>query len=214
MAPRAPYQSLRMFKHPLLEQFSHVDPKTPLLLWLPVVLFLIGRTAVSQDLSLQQWLAFACSGLLVWSFMEYVLHRWVFHFVGNRPWTRRLHFIIHGVHHDDPQDPTRLLMPPAAAAILAMLLWLLFRRFLSAEAMDPFFAFFLVGYLAYDYIHFAVHHFTPRTRVGRYLKWSHMRHHFVDSNARWGVSSPLWDVVFGTLGVDHPKAAAVKSVKP
>jgi sterol desaturase/sphingolipid hydroxylase (fatty acid hydroxylase superfamily) len=61
-----------------------------------------------------------------------------------------------------------------------------------------------VGYLCYDYIHFATHHFRPRTRVGKFLKQHHMLHHFAEHGSRWGVSSPMWDYVFGTLEEDRP----------
>ena len=94
-------------------------------------------------------------------------------------------------------------MPPVAAMILACVLYSIFRVFLGPTFVEPFFAFFLIGYLCYDYIHYAVHHFTPRTRVGKMLKQSHMNHHFVSHDSRWGVSSPFWDYVFGTL--EEPK---------
>src|SRR5690606_29367803 len=104
-------------------------------------------------------------GFFVWTFSEYVLHRFIFHFRAHGRLQERLQFLIHGLHHDDPEDATRLVMPPAAAVILATLLYGFFRLFLDEARIEPFFALFLVGYLCYDYIHFSVHHFTPRTRL-------------------------------------------------
>ena len=57
---------------------------------------------------------------------------------------------------------------------------------------------FIIGYLAYDMVHYYVHHATPTTRVGRYLRQVHMLHHFRDPEGYFGVSAPYWDVVFGT----------------
>jgi sterol desaturase/sphingolipid hydroxylase (fatty acid hydroxylase superfamily) len=139
------------------------------------------------------------AGFFIWTLAEYILHRFVFHFEGEGPIAQRLHFLIHGLHHADPIDPSRLVMPPVASLILGAVLYSVFRGILGPDLIEPFFAFFVIGYLCYDYIHFAVHHFTPRTRFGKFLKQSHMQHHYVSPNSRWGVSSPFWDYVFGTL---------------
>jgi sterol desaturase/sphingolipid hydroxylase (fatty acid hydroxylase superfamily) len=123
----------------------------------------------------------------------------VFHFSPQSPFQKRLQFIIHGLHHDDPNDPTRLVMAPVAALILAVIFYWGFRAMFGAVYVQPFFGAFIVGYLAYDYTHYYVHHFTPRTPWGKAVKRHHMAHHFAEHDARWGVSSPLWDHVFGTL---------------
>lgn len=77
--------------------------------------------------------------------------------------------------------------------------YLLFRACLGPVWADPFMIFFSLGYLSYDYIHFYTHRVTPSTRVAKLIKKNHMIHHFEDSKTRWGVSSPLWDLVFGTF---------------
>ncbi len=71
-------------------------------------------------------------------------------------------------------------------------------------AAPPLFAGFVVGYLVYDTVHYAVHHPGLPTTWGRFLKRRHVRHHFVDADRDYGVSSPLWDWVLGTLGGRHP----------
>ncbi len=104
-------------------------------------------------------------------------------------------FLFHGVHHDDPEDARRLVMPPIAGIALAYAFYRFFGVVLGHAILPPFFGGFITGYLCYDYIHYYVHHFTPRTAVGKFLKQYHMLHHFVTPNARFGVSSPLWDLV-------------------
>src|SRR5262249_6891395 len=143
-------------------------------------------------------------GVIVWTFTEYTLHRWVFHYTGPRPWQRRMHFILHGVHHDFPQDTDRLLMPLGVSIPRGVLFYALFRVALGPTLVGPLFVGLGVGYLAYDGTHYAVHHFRMRSRWGRWIKRYHMIHHHTGANARWGVSSPLWDWVFGTMG-DAPK---------
>jgi sterol desaturase/sphingolipid hydroxylase (fatty acid hydroxylase superfamily) len=192
------YKSIRLFKSPFLEKFSHVHPLTPLVIWTPVVVWFLWRALTVDGISPLAVLGLGIGALLVWSLTEYVLHRMIFHFKPEGELQERLQFIIHGLHHADPVDPTRLVMPPIVSIFLAFMLFPLFRSALGPVYVDPFFAFFVVGYLCYDYIHYSVHHFTPRTRVGKFLKQSHMIHHYVNHELRWGVSSPLWDWVFGT----------------
>lgn len=194
--------SIRVFKNPWLEALTHVNPIVPLLLWVPVITGLLVKTGQSpQNLKMTAARigALALGGLATWSLCEYWLHRLVFHFKARTPWQKRIQFLIHGLHHADPVDPTRLVMPPVAGLFWSFLFFLLFRALLGSEDCLPFFAFFLVGYLSYDYIHYSIHHFKPRTRWGRILRRNHLLHHYANHGMRWGVSSPIWDWVFGTL---------------
>ncbi|MFZ9595447.1 MAG: sterol desaturase family protein [Bdellovibrionia bacterium] len=204
-----PYKSIRVFKSPVLEWFTHVHPLTPLIIWVPVISFLLWRCFETHQLSPYRVGIIGVTGFLFWTLVEYVLHRFLFHWEGQTALARRFHFILHGLHHDDPTDPTRLVMPPGASIPLGLLFYSLIQFSLGSAVGDAFFAFFIMGYLAYDYIHFSVHHFTPRTRIGKYLKQSHMIHHFISPETRLGVSSPIWDYVFGTLEeVKDPEQAA------
>lgn len=193
------YNSIRVFQNPFLERLTHVHPITPLIVWIPYISWLIWRSLTFHHLSPFVVGAFGVFGFLFWTFAEYVLHRFIFHFVPEGEWQKRFQYLIHGLHHSDPQDPTRLVMPPTASITIALALYVIFRTFLGGVLVEPFFAFFLVGYLCYDYTHYAVHHFKPRTRMGKFVKQHHMMHHFVNHDSRWGVSTPIWDYVFGTL---------------
>jgi sterol desaturase/sphingolipid hydroxylase (fatty acid hydroxylase superfamily) len=62
------------------------------------------------------------------------------------------------------------------------------------------FAGFVAGYLVYDTTHYLTHHSAGGTALGRYQKKRHFRHHYSDSTRNFGVSSPLWDLVLGTVG--------------
>jgi dihydroceramide fatty acyl 2-hydroxylase len=189
---------VRLFESDLLERLSHVHPVTPLLLWGPLVAWLLGRSLGVHGIELRLLAWLAASALLVWTLTEYLIHRFVFHWQPRSAAARRLVFIVHGVHHETPDDPTRLVMPPVAAALGACLFYALFVTVLGRAWAEPFFAFFMVGYLVYDYVHFALHRLRPRTRLGAFLRRWHLRHHFVAPDASWGVSSPLWDYVFRT----------------
>jgi dihydroceramide fatty acyl 2-hydroxylase len=201
----------RLFESDVLEGLSHVHPIVPALVWAPLVVYLLWRSFAIHQLTGGVVAALAAGGLIVWTFTEYAMHRFVFHLAPSSPGRRRLQFIAHGVHHEDPDDPTRLMMPPVPSAIAATVLYGFFRIVLGSTWVDPFFASFLVGYLAYDYTHFAIHHWRFRTALGRYLRRRHMLHHFVTPDARWGVTSPLWDWIFRTTG-ERPASQSPRPV--
>jgi dihydroceramide fatty acyl 2-hydroxylase len=137
-------------------------------------------------------------GYLIWTLFEYWLHRLVFHFEPEEGIGARLHWMIHGVHHDHPNDPMRLVMPPAAsmplAAIVIAVLWLALGPVHAPAVVAGFF----IGYLIYDEMHYALHHHMPKSRLGKRLRELHMRHHFQDDERGFGISAPYWDMVFRT----------------
>ena len=185
-----------MFESKLLDRFTRVHPVVPLLIYVPLVVVMLVL-AVERD---GPWdmIGLALSGYVLWTLFEYWLHRLVFHFEPDNAFGHRLHFIIHGVHHDHPNDPKRLVMPPGASIPLALLFTGLFVVVLGSPLWMPFEGGFLAGYLTYDMTHYYLHHHRPKSRIGRRMRELHMRHHFQDSTTWFGVSAPWWDRVFGT----------------
>jgi len=190
--------SVRLFENPILERLSHVHPVVPLLVWAPVAAWLIWRAVALHGIGLAGLIGIGAAGLATWTLAEYLLHRYVFHFEPKTETGKKFLYLFHGVHHDTPQDKTRLLMPPAGALPIILTLYLLFYMVLPTPWAEPFTGFFIIGYLIYDYIHYATHHFPMRHPALKFLKHYHMRHHFSDDDGRYGVSSPVWDWVFGT----------------
>jgi dihydroceramide fatty acyl 2-hydroxylase len=188
--------SPRMFESDLLDRLSRVHPLVPLFIFIPAiaVLFGLGQESVAP----LPVIGLLVGGYFFWTLTEYWMHRVVFHFEPEEGIGARLHFIIHGVHHDHPNDPMRLVMPPSVSVPLALAFMGLFVLVLGTPAAYLFGAGFLAGYLAYDMTHYSVHHKRPRTRAGRLLRELHMRHHFQDDTRGFGVSAPFWDYVFGT----------------
>ena len=188
--------SPRMFDSRLLDALSRVHPSVPLILFIPVI---VSMTVWSQlTRSVPATLGLMLAGYALWTLFEYWLHRIVFHFEPQDGVGARMHWIIHGVHHDHPNDPMRLVMPPAVSLPLgAGVFGVLYLAFGNGYA-PALGAGFFTGYLAYDMIHYYVHHFRPQTRLGRMLRERHMRHHFQDDTRGFGISAPYWDEVFKT----------------
>jgi dihydroceramide fatty acyl 2-hydroxylase len=204
-APERP-ETCQMFETPLIERFSRIHPASPFVFWLPVLVFVAYRSLPGDLAGAASFAGLLLTGALAWTFTEYVLHRWVFHYTGPRPWQRRMFFVVHGVHHDFPQDTGRLVMPLGVSIPMGAIFYGLFRLVLGPALVGPLFVGFALGYLAYDGTHYAVHHFRMSSPWGKWLKRYHMIHHHTGANARWGVSSPLWDWVFGTLGEDRRRS--------
>lgn len=190
--------SIRVFENPILEAATHVHPLVPLILWAPLVVYLIYYARVHDRLSVAALSVLLIIGLVVWTFTEYAIHRWVFHFRPQSRLGKRFVFLFHGLHHDDPNDATRLVMPPVPAALIMCLLYALIVLICPEPYRHGFMAFFITGYLCYDYIHFATHHFRMSSPIGKFLRKYHLQHHFRNPDRQYGVSSPLWDFVFRT----------------
>jgi sterol desaturase/sphingolipid hydroxylase (fatty acid hydroxylase superfamily) len=190
-----------MFDNRALELASRVHPAVPPLLYLPVVAICLVLAVGPEGLAVPSVAGVLALGLVAWTLAEYLLHRFVFHFEPDTRWGRRLHFIIHGVHHDYPHDPMRLVMPPSVSVPLAVLVFLGFRLLLGPAWSLPFFAGFLIGYLIYDMTHYHIHHHRSENKLSLALRRYHYRHHFQQADRGFGVTSSVWDRVFRTLPV-------------
>ncbi len=170
-------ESVRMFRNPFLEACSKVHYTIPLFVYIPVVFYFITKSIFVLNAKVHIILICFFSGIIVWSFVEYVLHRFVFHFSPKSKLLERIHFIFHGVHHDYPNDVKRLVMPPSVSIPLAVAFYFIFKSFLNPVVFTAFFPGFVTGYLIYDMSHYALHHFNFRTKFFKELKRNHMLHH-------------------------------------
>jgi sterol desaturase/sphingolipid hydroxylase (fatty acid hydroxylase superfamily) len=185
-----------MFESDLLDRLSRVHPAVPPVLFLPtvVVLFLVG----APELTTAGTVGLVAAGWLFWTLTEYWIHRLVFHFEPESGPGARFHWIIHGVHHDHPNDPLRLVMPPSVSVPLAAAFYGGFVLLMGVAAGSVFASGFLLGYLVYDMTHYHLHHHAPKSRLGKVMRELHMRHHFQDDTRGFGISAPFWDYLFGT----------------
>eukprot|EP01018_Ginkgo_biloba_P030149 Gb_15196 [translate_table: standard] len=198
------------------------------LVWLPVVSWTIFM-AVQRGLSPGHTACAIIAGIFLWSLMEYSLHRFLFHIKTSSYWANTLHYLLHGCHHKHPMDGYRLVFPPAGTAILCIPFWNLVKLIMPYAAVPALFAGGLLGYVMYDVTHYYLHHGHPSQMVARSLKVRnkcnfcleqtlpqvkfqssilkrkllfkkyHLNHHFRIQTSGYGITSSLWDWVFGTL---------------
>ena len=191
-------ETARMFKSDFLEFFSKVHWTVPLFIYIPVIGIFFYYSITNHNLPVLEMLELILAGVVAWTFTEYMLHRFVFHYHATSDFGKKITFIFHGVHHDYPNDTKRLVMPPSVSIPLAVGFFFLFKSMLGPVAIAPFFIGFIAGYLFYDISHYAIHHFNMHGKFWLAIKNHHMRHHYKNPKKGYGVSSPIWDVVFRT----------------
>jgi sterol desaturase/sphingolipid hydroxylase (fatty acid hydroxylase superfamily) len=190
--------SKQLFDNPLLEKLTHTH------IAIPVTMFLVSGAILGYyaftHTNLENWVigSLFISGTIIFTFVEYWVHRSVYHIEPNTEARAKFQYVAHGVHHEYPKDKTRLAMPPIIAAVVAITLFTVF-FILMGESAYAFFPGFIWGYAAYLLVHYAVHAYNPPKNFMKQLWVNHAVHHYKNGNAVFGVSSPLWDYVFGTM---------------
>ncbi|MGE5351127.1 MAG: sterol desaturase family protein [Acidobacteriota bacterium] len=206
-------KTARMFESNFMEALSRVHPSVPVIMYLPLILYLLYYSYMNPNIKYESIILLFVFGTFVWTFTEYTLHRFIFHFVPNNSIGQRIHFIFHGVHHAYPKDSRRLVMPPSVSIPLAFTFYALFYYILGARFVYPFFSGFLAGYLFYDMTHYAIHHFNIKSGIFLFIKKHHMRHHYMDATKGFGVSQPLWDIVYRT-NFEAGKSPKAQKLRP
>jgi sterol desaturase/sphingolipid hydroxylase (fatty acid hydroxylase superfamily) len=191
-------ESIRMFNSNILESMSKVSFYIPLIVYVPLIVYLCWESLQKEQLPFLNFIVLLLMGLFVWTFTEYVMHRYVFHFYPKSNLGKKIHFIFHGVHHDYPNDAKRLVMPLSASIPLALAFYVIFDLLLPTGTNNAFFIGFIGGYLAYDMTHYALHHANFKNGIWKKLKDHHMLHHYSDSTKGYGVSSDFWDKILGS----------------
>lgn len=197
-----------MFENKFLDFFSRIHFSSVPILFVPITGYFIYRSAIEFEVNLLLLAGLLVGGYLFWTLMEYCIHRFFFHKEFTTQLGKKIHYIAHGIHHDYPNDSMRLVMPPAINLSLAVLFyWMFYAVFQDKGLTAGFFAGFVFGYMVYDLMHFASHFYNFKNAWFQRVKRSHLLHHYREPNSGYGLSTILWDRVFGTT---HPDSARVE----
>ncbi|ORZ24502.1 hypothetical protein BCR42DRAFT_446440 [Absidia repens] len=190
------------FGHPLLEPLSKTVWYVVPLLWLPFAAYQFSKSlALSGGANVLSGFSFGL-GLLIWTLLEYLLHRFLFHVDDHLPDHQiafLLHFTLHGFHHYLPMDKLRLVMPPTLGIALAYPLINLGHFLFPPVMAYAVIAGGVVGYVMYDCTHYYLHHAKVFKYHFKEMKKYHMAHHYKNYEDGYGITSKLWDAVFGTV---------------
>ncbi|XP_066600688.1 fatty acid 2-hydroxylase [Prorops nasuta] len=197
---------IRLFYSDLLELLTVTPWYLIPIFWIPTIcyFFYLGCTLDIPDSIANHTVGVLVSyavGVLIWTFLEYVLHRKIFHYKppSNSKVLITLHFLLHGVHHKAPFDNQRLVFPPLAGIIVVLVLRSIWTTFLPLTMMNFIFTGGISGYMCYDLMHYYLHYGTPRPGTYFYnMKRNHNYHHFSHHELGFGISSTLWDYILET----------------
>jgi sterol desaturase/sphingolipid hydroxylase (fatty acid hydroxylase superfamily) len=188
----------QLFKNQYLEYLTKTHPLVIWGMYLPVLVLLPYYSLNSLGFTAARVFLTFLSGMFFWSFFEYIMHRFVFHYVADTERGKKINYVLHGNHHEYPRDRDRLFMPAAPSLIIASTLFLLMSLVLNKNVF-AFFPGFMLGYLIYGSMHYAIHAWNPPFKWMKGLWRNHHLHHYKQDHRGFGVSSTLWDHVFGTM---------------
>ena len=192
-------KSVRVFTNGFVENvFGKAHWLTPALWFGPPMVYGLYKGLSDARIGAGRTLGLFALGWVFWTLLEYVLHRFLFHWEPKQEKDRIKAFMLHGYHHVYHQDKLRLVAPPVMSWVPGILVALLYFVVFGRTYFATVFAGTGAGYVAYDWIHYYTHHARPTSGLGKWLRRYHMIHHFKEHDACFGVSSPLWDIVFGT----------------
>lgn len=187
-----------MFDNPIMERISRTHISIPITMFLVLAAISFYYALTGTSISLGIGLLVMLGGYIFFTLVEYMMHKHFFHMEPNTPIKDKLQYSVHGVHHDYPRDKDRLAMPPFVSAAYAAISYLLFTLIFGDYALF-FLPGFLIGYASYLGVHFIVHAYNPPKNFFKILWVNHAIHHYKDPDIAFGVSTPLWDIIFGTM---------------
>lgn len=190
--------SAQLFKNPLLEKLTRTHVAMPISIFLVIAVGLIYYGITYDLINVLEAVGFFLLGWLIFSLIEYLAHRYVFHMDTSTPTKARMQYIFHGNHHEYPKDKKRLAMPPVVSILYASAFFFVFKLFFGPFVFGVV-AGMLFGYAVYLFVHYAVHAYAPPKNLLKTLWIHHSIHHYKDHEAAFGVSSPLWDYILGTM---------------
>jgi sterol desaturase/sphingolipid hydroxylase (fatty acid hydroxylase superfamily) len=147
------------------------------------------------------------AGLFTWTLAEYLMHRFMYHDSPDASYDKGLRYVFHGIHHQYPNDGTKVVLPPVPSILIAAIFFGLFYLLMGVYAL-AFAPGFMMGYSTYTWIHFIVHKYPSPKRFNFWWK-HHTIHHFQQHDRAFGMSTPLWDYVFGTMPEKNRKTIKV-----
>lgn len=195
--------SPQLFKNPFLEKLTHTHISAPLIIFGLIASILVYYGIFEKGFEVPFMILLFFAGLFFFTFVEYLMHRYLYHLPATSPRNEKIAYTMHGVHHDYPKDKSRLAMPPVLSLIIATVLFILYRAVLG-DLVFGFLSGFLIGYAGYLAIHYSVHAFRVPDNFLKILWHHHSIHHYRESDRAFGVSSPFWDMVFNTMPREAP----------
>lgn len=187
-----------LFRNKFMERLTRTHIAVPLVIFSLISTGLMVYGFDKGFLTISNAVILFILGFTGFTLVEYLMHRFLFHLTPTTPKREKFAYTVHGVHHDYPKDKDRLAMPIPLSLTLSTGFFFLF-KLIMGNLVYAFLPGFLIGYSAYLWVHFMVHAFQPPKNFWKVLWIHHGIHHYKDPGNAFGVSSPLWDMIFRTM---------------
>ncbi|PKR79809.1 fatty acid hydroxylase [Brumimicrobium salinarum] len=192
-------KSPQLFKSKFVEALTKSNIYIIDSMYIVVGILLISAYYFYVNPSISAILGWFFTGFFSWTLAEYLMHRFLYHKIKDASYDTGLQYLFHGIHHRYPHDDDRIVLPVVPSLFLAALFLGLFYLIFQGEAL-VFGAGFLIGYLIYITIHWMVHKYPPPKNSVFSWWWDHHNiHHYQQPDKAFGVSTPIWDIVFRTM---------------
>ena len=186
-----------LYRDKVIKGMTMGNPYLPFVLYTPLVLLYSWLALARYGVSWPVFLLMAAAGVLWWTFFEYITHRYAFHYQPSTALGKRILYVMHHGHHQYPNDE-RLMVSNPWVSLPSSLLFLGLAWVLFGGMGFAFMAGLLTAYLAYDWLHHAVHVHNFDNPLFQKLKKHHMRHHYRDPAMNYGFVTTFWDRLMGT----------------
>ncbi len=188
----------QLFKNPVLEALTKTHPLMIWGMYTPIMIYMLYYAYGTLGFTGLQVFITWVIGIFSWTIFEYIAHRWLFHMTPDSETGKKIAYILHGNHHHYPRDKQRLFMPPVPSLILSSIIFSA-QYLIMGKIAFMFFPGFILGYLMYGSMHYAIHAWNPPFKFMKPLWRNHHLHHYKDEHRGFGVSTTIWDRVFGTM---------------
>jgi sterol desaturase/sphingolipid hydroxylase (fatty acid hydroxylase superfamily) len=178
----------QLFRNQYLEMLTKTHPLVIWGIYIPIISYFLYYSNATLGFTVTRISLTFIAGIFFWTFFEYLMHRFLFHFIAESERSRKIIYVMHGNHHEYPRDKERLFMPPVPSMY----------AFIQKNAF-MFFPGFMLGYLLYGTMHYAIHAWNPPFKWLKPLWRNHHLHHYKSDHRGFGVSTTIWDRVFGTM---------------
>ena len=128
--------SAQIFKNPVLEQLTRTHIAIPITIFIVIAAALIAYGYANGFISVLSALGLFFIGWFIFTFVEYMAHRYLFHMDTDTEMKKNIQYTFHGNHHDYPKDKRRLAMPPIVSLLLASFFFFLF-PFVENVGVEP-----------------------------------------------------------------------------
>lgn len=199
--------SPQLFRNKILERLTKTHPIVIDMMYVTLSIIFIRHYYLHINQSAGFIAMLFLTGFFSWTLAEYVMHRFLYHKIEDATYKTGIQYLFHGIHHEFPNDQTRLVLPWIPSLGIAAVFYGVFYLLMGSHAF-VFSSGFVLGYCAYMTIHKVA---APKNFD---FWWRHHNiHHFQQHDRAFGVTTPIWDIVFGTMPEKHRQTVSVKLVR-